>query len=203
MSPLIRTPEQAQSSVLSSSFRQDATTGGLTKKINPWISVLICLIVLFILFKWIRRKGHNRRRRERELLHNHHIPRHFYVRRPPSTSSPSSHVASLSQFTEEDIDLARARRGEYMNDLSMPPTSALRKAKRARLLIGKLSNHEYDGDDLNATCPICLDELILHAVTNGKCGHVMHMTCLKNWLAKDKELSCPVCRSRIRPDDDD
>lgn len=49
-------------------------------------------------------------------------------------------------------------------------------------------------EDKHKTCVICLENLETEPVSAGECGHTMHTTCLKDWLAKDSRTACPVCR---------
>lgn len=49
------------------------------------------------------------------------------------------------------------------------------------------------------TCAVCMEELGGGAC--GKrlpCSHAYHQGCILQWLARDS--SCPLCRSRIRPE---
>lgn len=42
-------------------------------------------------------------------------------------------------------------------------------------------------------CPICLGPLV-GRVSHGHCLHRMHSTCIRGWLAKDANATCPTCR---------
>jgi len=49
-------------------------------------------------------------------------------------------------------------------------------------------------DDARENCPICLEPLNARiAVSHTGCGHLMHHTCLVNWLTNNR--SCPTCRN--------
>lgn len=67
--------------------------------------------------------------------------------------------------------------------------------------------HDRDG-----ICVICLDDLTKDAENSDvtppikamtlaalPCQHVMHENCLRKWLAKDPQRSCPVCRIPSSP----
>lgn len=54
-------------------------------------------------------------------------------------------------------------------------------------------DHELDGN-----CPICLEPLKDSPLTKADCGHVMHLSCLSKWLVRDRGLTCPICRMRMR-----
>ena len=61
---------------------------------------------------------------------------------------------------------------------------------------------DYDGDcddedGMEADeCPICTELLKQETYILQPCGHIFHLNCIKEWLAKD--LSCPKCRAVVK-----
>ena len=61
---------------------------------------------------------------------------------------------------------------------------------------------DYDGDDDDEDgieadeCPICTELLKQETYILQPCGHIFHLNCIKEWLAKD--LSCPKCRAVVK-----
>lgn len=53
-------------------------------------------------------------------------------------------------------------------------------------------------DELDGNCPICLEPLKDAPLTRADCGHVMHLSCISKWLIRDRGLTCPICRMRMR-----
>ena len=49
-------------------------------------------------------------------------------------------------------------------------------------------------------CPICIDPLVDDTYTT-LCNHEFHTTCIWRWLQESH--FCPMCRARMRPDDND
>lgn len=81
---------------------------------------------------------------------------------------------------------------------------AIKRPTHLGLLESTLSTR-YIGD----SCPICLEEFgandMRHSVTETRCGHFFHKTCLKDWLEKSKYAvqTCPICRTAISSIHDD
>jgi hypothetical protein len=71
-------------------------------------------------------------------------------------------------------------------------------------VINSLSLSQVTADDLvddsNKECAVCLDE---HNISDMACklycGHLYHMSCIKDWLKK--QATCPVCRYELETDD--
>lgn len=91
--------------------------------------------------------------------------------------------------------------------------------KKANQIIASLPSlppHICDPADMSAkVCAICLDPLVLQpcakrdvakrtkkTITMTACNHHMHRQCLATWFCKDLALSCPVCRVRVKPDEE-
>lgn len=55
-------------------------------------------------------------------------------------------------------------------------------------------------DNKNTECSICLSK-VNKPMCKTKCGHIFHITCLKEWLKKN--ITCPLCREKILPADPD
>lgn len=49
-----------------------------------------------------------------------------------------------------------------------------------------------------AICPICLNTLGSELISQGVCSHPLHTECLVQWLMRDPNLSCPVCRATFQ-----
>lgn len=53
-------------------------------------------------------------------------------------------------------------------------------------------------EDLDEECSICLEYLSKdNKIITLECDHIYHSQCIKKWLLKDKENSCPLCRNII------
>jgi len=52
----------------------------------------------------------------------------------------------------------------------------------------------YNGVDLEAPCPICLDPLRSRACRKLSCTHCYHESCLLKWTEAAAHLHCPTCR---------
>lgn len=171
--------------------------------------IFIGFIIAFTIHTIVR---HARRRR---FYSRSSSPSALEAQRSPSLSAvePTEPAVILN---EEDVALAREARG-LPSDVVLA-RSVLRKAHRARILMDQLPKESYEsyrkerdvetgekGDEDDDTCPICLEGLDEGTgdVTHGACGHIMHHECLKFWLARDKSLSCPVCRVRIKKGEKD
>lgn len=67
----------------------------------------------------------------------------------------------------------------------------------------------FDGEELPADCPICMDSLLdveppeegrlCPGVCKSPCGHVFHGACLQAWASRSG--TCPLCRSDLRGGD--
>ncbi|KAF6143484.1 hypothetical protein GIB67_029653 [Kingdonia uniflora] len=58
----------------------------------------------------------------------------------------------------------------------------------------KTENYNY-----NIRCSICWDDYIKgEPVTNMRCGHNFHMTCLSKWLSR--KHTCPKCCKTLYPE---
>lgn len=58
-------------------------------------------------------------------------------------------------------------------------------------------------EHLEQECSVCLIEFAPDAEINQlSCGHVFHATCLEKWL-KYWNVTCPLCRNYMMPQDDD
>jgi RING finger/CHY zinc finger protein 1 len=65
------------------------------------------------------------------------------------------------------------------------------------LHINLLNNHECKPHMLNNNCPICYEDLSSSTIPSStlKCGHLMHRTCLNEYLEHD--YICPLCSKSI------
>lgn len=53
-------------------------------------------------------------------------------------------------------------------------------------------------DNLNEECSICLDYLSKdNKIIKLECDHIYHSECIKEWLLRDKDNNCPLCRNNI------
>lgn len=57
------------------------------------------------------------------------------------------------------------------------------------------------GETGDENCAICLGPLHEERVSTGQCLHILHTTCLKQWLVRDRLVACPVCRVPYRNGD--
>lgn len=78
-----------------------------------------------------------------------------------------------------------------------PRPQGLKKPKPASKIDSeKFLRHTYvDKSEASEAenCPICLGPLV-GRVSQGHCSHLMHSTCIRSWLAKDRNATCPTCR---------
>lgn len=79
--------------------------------------------------------------------------------------------------------------------VQQPPVAVtVNKEERSEQLVNELPDMVLTKENLNQTCPICLESLSDRPVTAGGCLHIMHRDCLQAWLVKDEALTCPICR---------
>ena len=52
---------------------------------------------------------------------------------------------------------------------------------------------------MEENCPICL-EIIKKNCYETSCKHKFHKKCLQEWKNKNREATCPVCRSHVIPE---
>ncbi len=53
-------------------------------------------------------------------------------------------------------------------------------------------------EDLNEECSICLEDLFKNCkIIILDCNHTYHSECIKEWLLRDKDNGCPLCRNNI------
>lgn len=107
-----------------------------------------------------------------------------------SDEAPRRLLAENTDFSQssERIDV-RLRVSPRFQDPRKP--KALFKNDYERFL-----RHEYvDKSEASEAenCPICLGPLV-GRISHGHCLHVMHSTCIRSWLAKDGNATCPTCR---------
>lgn len=60
--------------------------------------------------------------------------------------------------------------------------------------VGELASFDAVGASREEKCPICLGELGEEPVSAGQCLHLVHTSCLSEWLGRDALRACPVCR---------
>ena len=51
----------------------------------------------------------------------------------------------------------------------------------------------YRKTDTKETCGVCLLEIEAEKLKTGKCGHMFHEECIRNWVISKKAPSCPIC----------
>ena len=57
-----------------------------------------------------------------------------------------------------------------------------------------LNSFIVENEKKDESCPVCLEPIGNQPVSTGQCLHLCHTSCMKSWLAKDRTVSCPVCR---------
>ncbi|KAH7861487.1 hypothetical protein Vadar_026806 [Vaccinium darrowii] len=51
-------------------------------------------------------------------------------------------------------------------------------------------------------CTVCLSNLEKgEEIRNLKCNHTFHKACVDKWLQQDSEVTCPLCRSSVLPEE--
>lgn len=92
------------------------------------------------------------------------------------------------QIQQHNSDLDRPVFLEYEPPATPPPVHQQRFDPKD-LTIKQISEAEK-----SQSCVICLEPHGEFPVSAGKCNHIMHTSCLTDWLRKDLYSSCPVCR---------
>lgn len=95
-------------------------------------------------------------------------------------------VIYLKRNEERMIALARA---EVFPD----PPDYLAKNGMPKTQVEDLTMVPDFTSEEDVVCAICLETLD-GSVTHGPCKHEMHTECLRAWLAKDPNSTCPTCR---------
>lgn len=72
-----------------------------------------------------------------------------------------------------------------------------------RSILGKFQKIKSDDPLIYDKCVICLEDYKQGTYKRVlRCGHTFHKKCIDKWFIKlneyDKELSCPICRFRIK-----
>lgn len=65
------------------------------------------------------------------------------------------------------------------------------------LRVPELNTYDATPEVAHTPCNICLEPLHTSVVVAGRCGHVLHASCMRAWLARDVAQSCPVCREHF------
>ena len=119
-------------------------------------------------------------------------------------------------FSLLDVDEAvkKVLASVRLEDVTIPEFREMigEKLEKSSVICGSLSDTEiymsddddddYDGDcdeedGIEAEeCPICTELLKQETYVLQPCGHVFHLNCIREWLAKD--LSCPKCRAVVK-----
>lgn len=157
-----------------------------------------------------------RKRRAQEENQNSHPPRrpqpiHRQGHQPPTLTPPNA--IGQGQFNPYAHHRQPTHPHGYPPHFLQPgmsptaatlaPVSAPRAGARAappdasatpRFDPEDLVSFEATGDDKSTACAICLEPLEQEPVSAGQCLHLMHTSCLKDWLVKDPKVACPVCR---------
>ncbi|CAH9142347.1 unnamed protein product [Cuscuta epithymum] len=62
-----------------------------------------------------------------------------------------------------------------------------------------LTEEVYDGEDGGETCSVCLEGFCKGAVITPltPCSHRFHNTCIRQWVRRKRNQTCPLCRGPI------
>lgn len=93
-----------------------------------------------------------------------------------------------NQIHQHNPDLDRPVFLEYEPPSTPPPIH------RQRFDPKDLNLKQISEAEKSQPCVICLEPHGEFPVSAGKCNHIMHTSCLTDWLKKDLYSSCPVCR---------
>ena len=68
-------------------------------------------------------------------------------------------------------------------------------------IIKKLSKNEIKVLEINDICSVCYGEIGNKKISQLKCGHIFHQSCISEWTKQCKDgNNCPVCRTNIEND---
>lgn len=176
---------------------------GTPDTFKTWILVFLIFLtvifssrVLLVLFFAAARK-----------LFGRPTPNRTIVQEPPPFSSDPVRSQSNSHF----LPTPPTTPPVVMLQSMMPTTRARPPGYPIHAYSSRQSMREHEHthsnanlDDLNSfivenekkddPCPVCLEPIGDQPVSTGQCLHLCHTSCMKSWLAKDRTVSCPVCR---------
>lgn len=167
---------------------------GIHDTVRTLASVTAFVTAVFILYVIYRRCF----RSNRDSFWDRHQRRaSFDVGVTPTTAFPSH---ATDDFVAVYIGFGRY---VYMSRSEMPRRPPPVQAGGDGTGIGNqfdtsaLTLFEADGEEVDNPCAICLEALSTECISGGQCLHLMHNSCLSNWLSKDVNSNCPVCRVHI------
>ncbi|CAM8973113.1 unnamed protein product [Rhodiola kirilowii] len=92
---------------------------------------------------------------------------------------------------------AATRAADFISPSKSPPQTGLSPSA-----LQKLPKINGQGLILGSECAVCLDEIEPNdpARLLPGCNHGFHLECADTWLSKHS--ACPLCRSKIEPDNE-
>lgn len=178
--------------------------------VSVFITVLLCIIVNCA-YKQEQRQTLNSVQDQNRAFDWNGIAAVFYTQQDDGfVASQLSFQLSPSSPQSSPVLHQTPSRPERVHD---PQTCACRLANGqlqplAMLPKQTIQKPYFDNDSI---CVICLDDLVINpsiasnnnnnnstTITNTlaalPCRHIMHEHCLRKWITKDPQRSCPICR---------